>query len=205
VRTTGSTVRGIALLEGDTAAARVFLGRETPTTPYEPSVYVQINPDYDPIDDPFGSDPQTNAPVIGVDVVDTNVDWQTGFYHTLEIRRSANGAVRISIDGQRIFTALRPGAVFPSRLAFESENNTSGMGSQLRINDVTFVCDAPSCAADFNLDDVIDFADLNVVLSNFGDVGFPPLTIPLGDANGDLRVDFDDLNAVLSAFGTSCK
>jgi hypothetical protein len=54
--------------------------------------------------------------------------------------------------------------------------------------------------ADTNFDLVIDFADLNAVLSSFGQVGPQP-----GDVNNDDVVDFADLNAVLSAFGLSCE
>ncbi|MBX3353586.1 MAG: hypothetical protein KF684_11695 [Phycisphaeraceae bacterium] len=54
--------------------------------------------------------------------------------------------------------------------------------------------------ADTNGDGVINFADLNAVLSDFGVMGG---AVP-GDVNADGRVDFADLNAVLSAFGVSC-
>ena len=77
--------------------------------------------------------------------------------------------------------------------------------AQVRIDNVTVTCDAPSCAADFNLDDVVDFADLNTVLTNFGIVSIVPPQYFLGNTNGDDSIDFADLNAVLSAFGTTCE
>lgn len=46
---------------------------------------------------------------------------------------------------------------------------------------------------------VVDFADLNAVLSRFGSRG---LGLP-GNVNGDALVDFADLNAVLSNFGST--
>lgn len=46
---------------------------------------------------------------------------------------------------------------------------------------------------------VVDFADLNIVLGQFGQTG-PGLP---GDVNGDLIVNFADLNIVLSNFGQS--
>lgn len=46
---------------------------------------------------------------------------------------------------------------------------------------------------------VVDFADLNIVLGQFGQTG--PL-LP-GDVNGDLVVNFADLNIILSNFGQS--
>lgn len=53
------------------------------------------------------------------------------------------------------------------------------------------------CISDVNSDGLVDFLDLNVVLSQFGQTG-PNLQ---GDANGDGVVDFLDLNIVLSGFG----
>lgn len=58
----------------------------------------------------------------------------------------------------------------------------------------------PNCPADTNGDNVVNFADLNNVLSFFGQngVGLP------GDVNNDGVVNFNDLNLVLSFFGQSC-
>ncbi len=207
-RTTFSGVRGFALYDGATLAARVTFGRDLYTGmqgTFLPRVYAQINPEYEPIDDPSGKDPQANAAVIGVDVAETSYDWLTGAYRTLELRLSANGALRVSIDGQRIYTGVGAFSNAIDRFAFESENNSSGSGPSMRVNDVTLTCDAPSCAADFDLDDAITFADLNAVLANFGASGLPSGTINPGDADGDASVDFADLNAVLSAFATSCE
>jgi hypothetical protein len=56
------------------------------------------------------------------------------------------------------------------------------------------------CPGDTNGDNIVNFADLNAVLSAFGQsgVGLP------ADLNGDGMVNFADLNAVLSAFGSAC-
>jgi hypothetical protein len=58
-----------------------------------------------------------------------------------------------------------------------------------------------SVPGDLNGDGVVNFADLNLVLSNFGTSGAPGMTA--GDANGDGVVDFSDLNIVLSNFGAA--
>lgn len=58
------------------------------------------------------------------------------------------------------------------------------------------------CPGDTNGDRVVDFADLNTVLSQFGQTG-PPGTLA-GDVNDDGFVSFTDLNIVLGAFGASC-
>lgn len=62
--------------------------------------------------------------------------------------------------------------------------------------------DGGVCPGDANGDRVVNFADLNVVLSSFGMVGTPG-SVP-GDLNGDGVVNFADLNEVLSFFGTVC-
>ncbi len=56
------------------------------------------------------------------------------------------------------------------------------------------------CPGDANGDRVVDFLDLNIVLSDFGLSG----SGLQGDLDGDGDCDFIDLNLVLSAFGQSC-
>ncbi len=58
---------------------------------------------------------------------------------------------------------------------------------------------APTCVipGDTNGDDVVNFVDLNIVLSQFGSSGGGLA----GDVNGDGVVDFSDLNALLSNYG----
>ena len=55
-----------------------------------------------------------------------------------------------------------------------------------------------TCTGDVNGDGVIDLADLNIVLANFGQA------VPFGDADGSGSVDMTDLNIVISAFGNTC-
>jgi len=54
------------------------------------------------------------------------------------------------------------------------------------------------CPADVNRDGAVDLDDLNMVLTNFGQVSLD------GDATNDGVVDLDDLNTVLTQFGTAC-
>ena len=56
------------------------------------------------------------------------------------------------------------------------------------------------CAGDTNGDRLVNFADLNTVLSEFGMTGIGLA----GDLNSDGVVNFADLNIVLSNFGNSC-
>jgi len=64
----------------------------------------------------------------------------------------------------------------------------------------TIPAPASGLMGDLNGDGVVNFADLNIVLSAFGSTGVPGMTP--GDANGDGVVNFADLNIVLSAFGS---
>ncbi len=59
---------------------------------------------------------------------------------------------------------------------------------------------APSCPGDTNGDLVVDFLDLNAVLSDFGQTA----SGLAGDVDDDGDCDFTDLNIVLGAFGTTC-
>lgn len=56
------------------------------------------------------------------------------------------------------------------------------------------------CPADVNGDGVVDFADLNMILADFGTTA-PGLA---GDVDGDGDVDFADINAALGVFQTAC-
>jgi hypothetical protein len=57
------------------------------------------------------------------------------------------------------------------------------------------------CPGDLNGDGVINFSDLNAVLTCFGVSGAPCLG---SDVDNDGQVDFADLNIILSNFGTGC-
>lgn len=57
-----------------------------------------------------------------------------------------------------------------------------------------------TCDGDLNLDGLVNFTDLNLVLSAFGQSGF----CLQADADGDGQVNFTDLNIILSAFGSAC-
>ena len=68
-----------------------------------------------------------------------------------------------------------------------------------------FGCPVPAaCPGDTNGDNVIDFQDLNAVISAFNTVAADPNYNPAADIDADGDVDFADLNVVLSAFNTDC-
>jgi hypothetical protein len=58
-----------------------------------------------------------------------------------------------------------------------------------------------SCLGDANGDGVVNFSDLNAVLTDFGETG----SGNPGDINGDGVINFEDLNTVLTNFGFVCE
>jgi hypothetical protein len=69
----------------------------------------------------------------------------------------------------------------------------------LTITGPALIEDAGSaCPGDATGDQVVDLADLNLVLGNFGD------STANGDLTGDGEVDLSDLNVVLGNFGNAC-
>ena len=70
----------------------------------------------------------------------------------------------------------------------------------VRISTVSCT-DVIDCPGDTNGDGVVNFSDLNTVLSAFGQTGQGLA----GDVNDDGVVNFSDLNLVLSNFGASCR
>lgn len=61
-----------------------------------------------------------------------------------------------------------------------------------------------ACPGDTNGDDVIDFLDLNAVVSAYNTVAADPGYNPGADVDADGDVDFADLNVVVSAFNSAC-
>ncbi len=72
-------------------------------------------------------------------------------------------------------------------------------GDLLYANALCFVAASAGCPGDTNGDNIVNFADLNAVLADFGNSGDLA-----GDVDGDGTVNFADLNLVLSAFGSEC-
>ncbi len=84
------------------------------------------------------------------------------------------------------------------RLRFVARDDPPGSIVEAGVDDVRVFVLRCNVLGDTNGDDRVDFTDLNVVLSQFGQSG-PGLQ---GDVNGDGSVNFEDLNTVLGAFGT---
>ncbi len=87
------------------------------------------------------------------------------------------------------------------KIRFVARDDAPGSIVEAAVDDVRIfrrACD--SLPGDLNGDGAVNFADLNIVLSNFGATGAPGIP---GDANNDGVVNFADLNIVLSNFGQS--
>lgn len=124
--------------------------------------------------------------------------------------RQTGQTERVSVDssGHEVFndsTTYRPSISENGRIvAFVSGATTLVRGDENGFRDV-FVRDrAPSCLSDATIDGVVDFIDLNAVLSAFGASAGGPTYRGIADLNDDQTVDFIDLNIVLGDFGSSC-
>lgn len=146
-RSSGATVRAFAIDSELTdfvaggVTTRIYLGRETTTSFYEPSIYVQGDVAYNPIDTPQGDNPlMENEAVVGSDIIDTGADWPNdNFYHEICVTIDVDNNMDVSLDGMNIYsgTAASNGAAV---LRFESENNVFGSDSVQRVNDIDFAC-----------------------------------------------------------------
>ncbi|MCA9310892.1 MAG: hypothetical protein KDA21_06780 [Phycisphaerales bacterium] len=93
------------------------------------------------------------------------------------------------------------------QLRFIASDLGSGSIVEAAIDDLridTFGCVSvpTNCDGDANGDLMVDFDDLNVILSNWGGAGPAGDVFPAG--GGDGNVNFDDLNFVLNNWGTNC-
>lgn len=122
--------------------------------------------------------------------------------------RGLDGGVSAGIQAQ---TGVRALATIPARAAGGA---TTGFEALAVGGEFTSVGGTPSgriairagcgvaCPGDANGDNLVNATDLNLVLSQYSQVGAPGTL--QGDVNRDGVVNFLDLNLVLSAFGRSC-
>lgn len=111
------------------------------------------------------------------------------------------GAVSVTTNanGDAPFEAALPGSVQPGWVVSATAIRASN-GDTSEFSGAIVVESAGVCPGDTNGDGVVNFADLNTVLSQFGQTG-AGLS---GDVNSDGSVNFADLNMVLSNFGAVC-
>lgn len=125
---------------------------------------------------------------------------------------ATDGAARalIWLQGVPYDLAALLGAALPSGWSELSIADISADGSTIvgqGIGPTTgrseaWLIDLLACPGDTNGDRLVDFSDLNVVLSDYGMSGAPGEFA--GDLNADGVVNFGDLNIVLSNFGAHC-
>lgn len=87
------------------------------------------------------------------------------------------------------------------RVKFVASDLGEGSLVEAGIDDVRVFgvsCATSECPGDTNGDNTIDLDDLDLVLTNFGEMTSE------GDTDGNGVINLDDLDAVLTAFGTDC-
>ncbi len=154
---------------------RANLANPAPPFPFYAALAAQVNPItwVDPNDPPL---------FIGHGDSDTSVPWR----QSLRLHNA--------LDAAGVFNDFRiiPGA---------GHGNLGAATTQATLDFFTARLAAlPTCAGDVNGDRLVNFNDLNLVLSSFGQSG----ASLVGDLNRDGAVNFADLNLVLSAFSAPC-
>lgn len=134
---------------------------------------------------------------------DLSVD--LAFFSSPEHIAPASGSVVVHEDGSFHYTP-DPGFSgtdsFTYRLIARVDDSPNPIGDpNVRSDPATVVIYVGDgfCPADVTGDGSIDLDDLDLVLTNFGQVTSE------GDTNGDGVVNLDDLDALLTAFGTDCR
>ncbi len=96
-------------------------------------------------------------------------------------------------------------AVSGPLLAFDFDDDARPGGPATDIGADEYAAAPPvnDCPADLNGDGVVDFADMSILRSNFGNTCAAGQPCP-GDVNLDGTVNFDDLTALRAVFGTNC-
>ncbi len=101
-------------------------------------------------------------------------------------------------------------AIFPHTIGDQTSlwigGNFTTIGGEAseRVARITACAASPFCPGDTNGDGVVDFTDLNTVLTAYNAVAADPNYNPGADFDSDGDVDFADLNVVVSAFNNAC-
>lgn len=90
------------------------------------------------------------------------------------------------------------------RAGWLSDSGEIVLTGNIGANRAVFLAIAADCAADVNADAVVDFLDLNTVLSAFNTTAQDAAYNAAADIDDDDDVDFADLNTVVSVFNSDC-
>jgi hypothetical protein len=103
----------------------------------------------------------------------------------------------INFEGGALASPSNPARIEEGRLRGYAWGENIGW---INLDDANaFVAFTPSCPGDVTGDGLVNLADLNLVLANFGTM------TNSGDATGDGQVNLADLNLVLANFGADCE
>ncbi len=103
----------------------------------------------------------------------------------------------INLEGGALASPANPARIEGGRLRGYAWGENIGW---INLDDANaFVAFTPTCPGDVNSDGLVNLADLNLVLANFGSA------TDIGDATGDGQVNLADLNLVLANFGVDCQ
>lgn len=149
-------------------------------------------------------------------VADVLADWEPGFLVQgpitgITLRIAGHSPARVLVGdiheplnsrgAELRGLAARP---LPEAIVLSTGEQTIGLrGVTVNLNMTEIRVVAP-CPGDANGDQVVGFADLNIVVSAFNTESGDPGYDAAADFDGDGDVDFADLNEVLSAFNTEC-
>ena len=86
-------------------------------------------------------------------------------------------------------------------VTFDDELATWGTAGSLTVDNVVFEVGGGSCEGDLNGDNIVNLADLQILLSNYGNSG---MSYEDGDLDGSGQINLADLQLLLSVYGTSC-
>ncbi len=145
-----------------------------------------------------------------------NIGNQVSSNPVLSIRLSSDTTINLSDTnlGEKLYAALLPGESLPQIMSGDLPANIApgqhfigmyaqsiGDGNPANNGRADMLAIEVYCPGDTDGNQVINFADLNTVLAQFGQTA----GVYAGDVNGDTDVNFADLNLVLANFGvTGC-
>lgn len=111
------------------------------------------------------------------------------------------GPVRLSPgNGARFRLGLAMAANGVGRVVWEGDTRNIASTPDVYAQNINPNGTLGACPGDGNFSQNTNFADLNLVLGQFGQAGL----FLAGDVNGDELVNFGDLNIVLGGFGSVC-
>lgn len=135
----------------------------------------------------------------GIDISVNGVNWQEVWLNPFDGQTLDSEWVSVSHD----ITALAAGQPAVRLRWVMGPTNAAYTFSGWNLDDIllTTLVDLDACEGDANFDRVVDFADVVMVLGEWGRQG---ATRREGDANNDQLVDFADVVSVLGAWGDEC-